>query len=278
LQCPLADIRVVGGDTDCCPDSGTMAGSRVTYVIGRSVQMAAEKLMEQLQGIAASMMDVDPQDLRFGEGAFRSPGAKRQTVSVAQAVRRLKEEGAAPVGEADFYPEITALDPKTGQGAPMATYAFATQGALVSLDMESGDLEVLTIVACHDVGRAVNPANVIGQIEGAVSMGLGFTLMEEVLLQDGMIRNPRFSEYLIPTSLDMPETVSYLVEAPEASGPFGAKGIGEPALIPTAPAILNAIHAAAGIRVKDLPATPEALWKLLSSLPEKKVDHAPGKR
>jgi CO/xanthine dehydrogenase Mo-binding subunit len=86
-----------------------------------------------------------------------------------------------------------------------------------------------------------------------------------------MIRNPRFSEYLIPTSLDMPETVSHLVEAPEASGPFGAKGIGEPALIPTAPAILNAIHAAAGIRVKDLPVTPEALWKLLSSVSERKV-------
>ena len=158
----------------------------------------------------------------------------------------------------------------------MATYAFATQGALVSLDMESGDLEVLTIVACHDVGRAVNPANVVGQIEGAVSMGLGFTVMEEVLLKDGMIRNPHFSEYLIPTSLDMPETVSHLVEAPEVSGPFGAKGIGEPALIPTAPAILNAIRAAAGIRVKDLPATPEALWRLLSSLPERKGERTCG--
>ena len=267
LQCRVEEIRVVAGDTDCCPDSGVTAGSRVTYVIGRSVQMAAEKLMERLQGTAASLMEADPENLRFDRGLFYSPEARHQAVSVAQAVRRLKEEGVPPMGEADFYPEITALDPKTGQGTPMATYAFATQGALVSLDMESGVLEVLTIVACHDVGRAVNPANVVGQIEGAVSMGLGFTLMEEVLLKDGLIRNPRFSEYLIPTSLDMPETVSYLVEAPEASGPFGAKGIGEPALIPTAPAILNAIRAAAGIRVKDLPATPEVLWKLLSSVP-----------
>ena len=101
-----------------------------------------------------------------------------------------------------------------------------------------------------------------------VAMGLGYTLMEEVLLEHGMIRNPRFSEYFLPTSMDMPETVSYLVEVPEATGPFGAKGIGEPALIPTAPAILNAIGAAAGIRVKDLPATPEALWRLLNPLPE----------
>jgi CO/xanthine dehydrogenase Mo-binding subunit len=117
------------------------------------------------------------------------------------------------------------------------------------------------------VGKAINPVNVIGQIEGAVSMGLGYSLMEEVILKDGRIRNPRFSEYFVPTSLDMPEVDSYLVESAEPSGPFGAKGVGEPALIPTAPAILNAIHAAAGIRVKDLPATPEAVWKLLHSSP-----------
>jgi CO/xanthine dehydrogenase Mo-binding subunit len=267
LQCTVADIRLVAGDTDCCPDSGVTAGSRVTYVIGRSVQMAAEKLTEQLLGMAASLMDVDPQDLRFEKGVFRCPRTPRRAVSVGQAVRRLKEEGGSPVGEADFNPEITTLDPKTGQGIPMATYAFATQGALVSLDVDTGEVEVLSIVACHDVGRAVNPANVTGQIEGSVSMGLGYALMEEIVLKNGTIRNPRFSEYLIPTSLDMPETVSYIVEAPEASGPFGAKGIGEPALIPTAPAILNAIACAGGVRVKDLPATPEAIWRLLRSRP-----------
>jgi CO/xanthine dehydrogenase Mo-binding subunit len=242
-----------------------MAGSRVTYVIGRSVQIAAEKLMEQLQGTAASMTNVDPQDLKFKKGVFRSPRAARRAVSVGQAVRRLKEEGRAPIGEADFNPEITELDPKTGQGCPMATYAYATQGALVSLDVESGETEVLSVIACHDVGRAVNPANVTGQIEGSVSMGLGYALMEEIVLKNGTVRNPHFSEYLIPTSLDMPETVSHIVEMPESSGPFGAKGIGEPALIPTAPAILNAIAAAGGVRIKELPATPEAVWRLLHS-------------
>ena len=182
---------------------------------------------------------------------------------LAQVVRRLKEEGVSPVGEGFFDPEIKALDPKTSQGNPLATYAFATQGALVSVDVDSGEVEVLSVVACHDVGKAINPASVTGQIEGSVSMGLGYTLMEEVLLEEGRITNPHFSQYFIPTSLDMPEIVSHLVEAPEASGPFGAKGVGEPALIPTAPAILNAIASAVGIRVKDLPATPEALWKLL---------------
>ena len=181
----------------------------------------------------------------------------------------MKARGVLPVGEGSFEPEMKALDPQTTQGNPMPTYAFATQGALVSIDVDSGEVEVLSIVACHDVGKAIHPVNVIGQIEGAVSMGLGYSLMEEVILKDGRIHNPRFSQYYVPTSLDMPEIASYLVEAAEPSGPFGAKGVGEPALIPTAPAILNAIHAAAGIRVKDLPATPEALWKLLHPFPDK---------
>jgi len=143
------------------------------------------------------------------------------------------------------------------------------------VDMKSGEVQVLCVVACHDVGKAINPANVTGQIEGAVSMGLGYSLMEEVLLEGGMIRNPCFSEYFIPTSLDMPVIYSHLVEAAEASGPFGAKGVGEPALIPTSPAILNAIGAAAGIRVKELPVTPESLWRLLLS-PARSIAKPPG--
>ena len=268
LQCQAEDIQLVSGDTDCCPDSGITAGSRVTFIIGRSVQIAAEKLMELLQGIAASIMEIDPEELRFKNGFFYSRKPRSRGVSVAQAVRRLKKQGGSPVGEGFFEPQLKALDPKTTQGEPMATYAFATQAALVSLDLDSGEVEVLSVVACHDVGRAINPSGVMGQIEGSISMGLGYGLMEEVVLEDGVIRNPRFSQYFIPTSLDMPEIASHLVETVEPSGPFGAKGVAEPALIPTAPAILNAICAASGIRVKDLPAKPEALWALLRSSPK----------
>jgi CO/xanthine dehydrogenase Mo-binding subunit len=184
-------------------------------------------------------------------------------------VKRLKEDGVSAAGEGFFDPEIKPMDPKTAQGSPFAAYAFATQGALVSVDVDSGETEALSLVASHDVGRAINPASVTGQIEGSVSMGLGYTLMEEVLLENGKITNPHFSQYFIPTSLEMPEIVSYLVEAPESTGPFGAKGVAEPGLIPTAPAILNAIASAVGIYVKDLPVTPEALWKLLHPLSEK---------
>ena len=272
LGCPTEEVRLVAGDTDCCPDSGVAAGSRVTYIVGRSVQIAAQKLKGLLQEAAASLIEIAPEDLRLEEGFFFPAEAPHRRVSIAQVVRRLKEEGGAPIGEGVFDPEMKALDPRTTQGHPVGTYAFATQGALISLDMDSGEVQVLCVVACHDVGKAINPANVTGQIEGAVSMGLGYSLMEEVLLQDGVIRNPCFSEYFIPTSLDMPVIYSHLVEAAEPSGPFGAKGVGEPALIPTSPAILNAIGAAAGIRVKELPATPEALWRRLISAPERPIE------
>jgi CO/xanthine dehydrogenase Mo-binding subunit len=162
-----------------------------------------------------------------------------------------------------FNPETTSLDMKTAQGNPYGTYAFATQGALVSVDRETGETEVLDIVACHDVGKVVNPINVSAQIEGGVSMGLGYGLMEEVLVREGAIQNPRFSEYFVPTSLDLPDVTSLLVESEEPTGPFGAKGVGEPALLPTAPAILNAIAVATGVRVREIPVTPEKLWRLL---------------
>jgi CO/xanthine dehydrogenase Mo-binding subunit len=129
-------------------------------------------------------------------------------------------------------------------------------------------VEVLTIVACHDVGRAVNPDGVTGQIEGGISMGVGFSLTEEILLDAGRIENAGFKDYFLPTSLDMPDTVALIAEAPEATGPFGAKGVGEPALLPTTPAVVNAIHAAAGVRIKELPATPEKIWRLLKESDE----------
>lgn len=267
LHCAAEEIRLVSGDTDRCPDSGVMAGSRVTYIIGRSVQLAAENLRELLRGSAASLMECDPAQMVFGKGGFVCQKDPGNALSVAMIVKSMKEQGILPAGEGFFEPAMKALDPRTTLGHPMATYAFATQGALVSLDVGSGEVEVISVLACHDIGRAINPSNVEGQIEGSVSMGLGYALMEAISLENGVIRNPKFSQYFIPTALDMPEITPRLVEYREPSGPFGAKGVGEPALIPTAPAIINALHAAAGIRVKDLPATPEALWKLMRDLP-----------
>jgi CO/xanthine dehydrogenase Mo-binding subunit len=268
LRRPVADIGLVAGDTDVCPDSGVTAASRVTYVVGRAVQTAAENLLGRLRSAAAGLLAAVPETVRYDPEGFHLPADRPRYVTVSQAVRKLREQGEAPCGEGEFDPGMKALDPKTSQGKPTETYAFATQGALVAVDEGTGQVEVLTVVACHDVGRAINPASVAGQIEGAVSMGLGFGLLEEIVLEGGRMRNPGFKQYFLPTALDMPQIVSLIAEAPEATGPFGAKGVGEPALVPTAPAIVNAIHAATGIRVTELPVTSERLWGLLRRGPE----------
>jgi nicotinate dehydrogenase large molybdopterin subunit len=263
LECRMDQINLIAGDTELCPDSGPTVASRVTYAVGRSVQIAAERLKDLLWQTAGSIMTVPLRDLTF-DGDFFYVAAPYGRTSLQDAVRRLKEKGVSAVSEALFYPGLTPLDPKTTQGSSVATYAYATQAAFVSVDMDSGESTVICILASHDVGRAINPASVTGQIEGAVAMGLGYALTEEIPLKNGCIQNPSFSEYFIPTALDVPEIMASFVECEEPSGPFGAKGVGEPAMIPTAPAILNAIHAAAGIRLTELPAKPEAVRRLLN--------------
>lgn len=266
LGCRLEQIKLVIGDTDLCPDSGTSTASRVTYIVGRSVQLASENLRRLLHESAASILGVDREEMVIRHGFLYPLEAPHRKVSITEVVGKLKKEGILPVGKGMFNPETTILDMKTGQGIPYGTYAYATQGALVSVDMETGEVEVLDIVACHDVGKTVNPMNVEAQIEGGVSMGLGYGLMEEIILEDGEIKNPRFSEYFIPTSLDAVEVTSLLVESEEPTGPFGAKGVAEPALLPTAPAILNAISAATGMRLREMPVTSEKLWRFLKGI------------
>ena len=263
LKRPVEQIRIVAGDTASCPDSGVTAASRVTYIVGKAVQIAAGNLLGKLRERAAALLGTDPDQVNYDGEAFQAAAGGARRATVVEAVRALRETEAVCSSSGECDPPFIPLDKKTGQGEPMGTYAFATQAALVGVDVESGEVEVLKFIACHDVGRAVNPAAVEGQIEGAVSMGVGFSLNEEILLQEGRILNPGFSQYFLPTVLDMPEIRSLIAEAPEATGPFGAKGVGEPALIPTAPAIINAIHKAADVRVKELPATAEKLWRLL---------------
>ena len=266
LDCSTDNIRIVSNDTDICPDSGPTVASRVTYVVGGAVQRAARRLKLMLQEAAAELMGANPGDLQLSQGVFCLPDSTASNVSIGQAVMILEEREELPRAEESFAPEVSPLDGATSQGAPMATYAFATQGALVSVDVDSGEVALLSLIASHDVGRAINPCAVAGQIEGAVAMGLGYGLMEEVALKDGVIMNPTLSEYYIPTSLDIPETTIILVEAAETTGPYGAKGVGEPALICTAPAILNAISAATGVHPKKLPLTSESLCTLLNNV------------
>jgi CO/xanthine dehydrogenase Mo-binding subunit len=162
------------------------------------------------------------------------------------------ETGDVLTGVGTFDPPITPLD-ENGQGVPYATYAFGAQLAIVEVDLGLGTVKVLRVVAAHDVGKAINPTQVEGQIHGGVAQGIGLALMEEYIPG----RTENLHDYLIPTIGDVPEIECLLIEDGEPLGPYGAKGIGEPALIPTAPAILNAIHAATGVRLRHVPATPD---------------------
>jgi len=164
-----------------------------------------------------------------------------------------------------FTARTTPVDTETGQGAPYWPYTFGCQVAEVEVDTETGLVHVLKVVAVHDVGKAINPTQVEGQIAGGIAQGLGYTLLEQVELQEGKIKNPALSSYLIPTALDVPEIEAIIVEEAEETGPYGAKGVGEPAMLPIIAAVINAIDDAVGVRICSLPATPEKILAALAA-------------
>ena len=244
LGLPAGQIRLVCGDTDLTADAGKTSASRQTFVSGRATESAARDLRQQILRLANA-----------GPQASLALEATVLTVRDGAEVRRLDLAKIGPLmGEGTFDPPTTPLD-KDGQGAPYATYAFAAQIATVEVDLELGTVKVLRMVAAHDVGRAINPTLVEGQIEGGIAQGLGLALMEEYLPG----RTENLHDYLIPTVGDMPEIECILIEDREPLGPSGAKGVGEPGLVPTAPAILGAIENATGVRMRRVPVLPHRL-------------------
>jgi CO/xanthine dehydrogenase Mo-binding subunit len=265
---PIERLRFAGTDTDITPDSGTSTASRLTYVVGRAVFEGGRGLRDQLIHHAARLLQCSAQAVRFENSRFFADKGKR-IISLDELLQNAAKEGVSFQSTGYFDPDTTRLDPDSGQGVPYGTYAFATQAALVKVDKETGQVEVAKIVAAHDVGQAVNPNTVEGQIEGGAVMGIGYGTMEQVVVDGGKILNPGFQEYLIPTSMDIPEITTIIVEDPEPSGPYGAKGVGEPALIPTAPAIRNAVARATGCQFFETPLTAERVWAAMKEAERK---------
>jgi CO/xanthine dehydrogenase Mo-binding subunit len=247
---PLKEIRLIRADTALTIDAGATSASRQTYISGNAILNAIQNLKEEAIKEARRILGVEEKDLCYEDGDIKQKLKPSISISIREVAKRC---GRVLRGEGHFDPETTRLDPKTGQGFPYATYAFATHLAEVEVDTETGKVKVNRVIACHDVGKAIHPKNVIGQIMGGVAMGTGFALMEEFVPRE----TTSFVNYLIPTSKDIPEVIPFIVEDEEPSGPFGAKGVGEPALIPSAPAILNAIADAIGERIYHLPANLE---------------------
>ena len=262
------DVHVVSADTDVTPmDTGAIA-SRTTYVTGNAIKLAAEKAKAILFEVAAPMLGVKPEQLEAKDRTIRVKGFPQRNLPIGEVANHAQAvKGQPAIGSASWNPPTVAMDPETGQGKPFSTYVYATQIAEVEVDDETGEVEVIRIVAAHDCGTAINPMLVEGQVEGGISMGIGFALQEEILFDAaGRQINPNLTNYIMPTSLDMPQIEIDIVDSYDPTGPFGAKGVGEPTSVPTAAAILNAIHNAVGVRITSLPATAE---KVLAAIKAK---------
>jgi CO/xanthine dehydrogenase Mo-binding subunit len=262
------DVQVVSGDTDTTPmDTGAIA-SRTTYVTGNAIVVAAERARDILFEAAAPLLHVKPDQLEAKDRQIQVKGFPQKFLPIGEVAQHSETVVGRPaIGSGSYNPPTVEMDPETGQGKPFSTYVYATQIAEVEVDDETGEVEVLRIVAAHDCGTPINPMLVEGQIQGGISMGVGFALEEEILFKDGKQINPNLTNYIMPTSLDMPEVDVSMVENYDPTGPFGAKGVGEPTCVPTAAAILNAIHDAVGVRITSLPATAE---KVMTALLEKR--------
>jgi len=258
------DVTMAPADTDISPFCIGPVSSRVTTLSGNAIKEATADAKRQLFQVAAEKLQVDIEELESRDRKIFVKSKPEKAISIAEAA-----SGSAyrPIlGRGIFIPKQPGTDPETFYGDCAAAYSFAAQIAEVEVDTETGRVKVLNYVSACDLGKAINPTAAEGQIEGGTSLGIGYTLTEKYETVNGEVVNRRFSEYKIPTGLDLPPIKSILVETNEPRGPFGAKGVGEIVNVPTAPAIANAIYNAIGVRIKELPITPE---KILRALEEK---------
>ncbi|MCZ7663218.1 MAG: xanthine dehydrogenase family protein molybdopterin-binding subunit [Thermoleophilia bacterium] len=250
-------VTVLLGDTDTCPKSGPTTGSRQTYVSGNALLAAARALKERMATEAAERLDASPDQLEFREGAVRVLSEPHRALTLGDLARHCYYHGINLREESWF---------KAGQA--IIGHTFVATVADVEVDTTTGDVQVRRLVTAHDIGRAINPTAVRGQLIGGSVQSLGWALTEDLAQEACRIMTPSLSEYIVPTAMDVPEVEAVLIENPYPSGPFGAKGVGEHATVTTAPALLNAIYSATGVMVRDYPATPEKLARALGAFDE----------
>lgn len=269
LGIPADQIALITADTDATPYNWAMSASRTTYTVGNAVKAAAADAKQQLLELAANVLEANPADLYIEEGKVKVKGSPGKGIAVRElgAISNWAMGGPI-VGKNSFMVSGHVYDPAKVKGMPFGTFAgfiFGAHVVEVEVDPETGNVRVVKGVAAHDVGRAVNPTTVEGQIEGGFAQGVGFALFEEMMFEKGSVINPNLLDYKIPTAMDLPKVRALIVEETEPTGPFGAKGVGEPGLVATAPAIANAICDATGVRLYELPMNPERLQRALSS-------------
>jgi CO/xanthine dehydrogenase Mo-binding subunit len=263
LGVEVDDIRLVTPDTDLVPEAGPTVASRSTTLMGNAIVLAVRDIRATVLEMAARMLSLPVDRLEARKGYIYDRENPGNHVIFKNVVAKCMGAGKRLIGQGWWTPPAATLDPETGQGDPYFVYSYSTHMAEVIVDLETGEVEVSDFAAAYDIGKAINPRLVEGQIEGGIGMGVGFALMEEIVVRNGVIQNPGLEDFLIPTSLDMPPIIPIIVEHENMLGPYGAKGIGEMANIPTAPAIVNAIAHACGGRVRSLPADPEKVYRAM---------------
>jgi len=274
FKIPVSRVRVLNPDTDITPFDQATVSSRSTFNMGNAIRKACQDAKEQIFALASRELGVGPEELDTADSrvfvkqdAERSMHIRDLFIPMVLAGYTLKEGGEI-LGKATYYQPGVPTDPDTGASEkPASFYMFVAQAAEVEVDIETGKVEVIRFVTANDCGKAINPLIVEGQQEGGVlSMGIGSSLLEEVVTDNGLMLNPQLADYRIPTTLDCPVLSGYkgiIMETPHREGPWGAKGIGEGVMVASAPAIANAIHDAIGVRFHDIPITPEKiLWAL----------------
>ncbi len=258
-------IRLKAADTEITPfDTGSFA-SRVTFISGNATKNAAGDVKRQILEVVARELKLESEALDIRDEQVLRRSDNSPVISFDKAIQLCYSfnYGHLLIGRGYYNPKTTPIDFRTGEGNVSGSYGFEAQVAEVEVDTRTGQVKVLKMWDVHDIGYPINPQSVHGQIEGSIMMGIGYTLFEDLRFQEGRVMNPSFSKYRIPRSVDKVEIESIFVETNDPQGPFGAKGMGEASLLPTAAAIANAIHDAVGVRIRELPITPEKVLKAM---------------
>ncbi len=268
LGVPPEEIEIIRGDTETTPFCLGIWGSRVTTMAGKATQMAAEEVRGLVAETVAEKLEVNPESLVFRNKKVFVPGSPGQGVDLADAVMStvLRRNGQELITKAQYDAVSECLDEETGRGNYSQAWSFTAKFVEVEVNPETGFVEVQRLISSVDLGKAINPKGAEGQIEGSAQMGLGFALSEECVWENGLPVNATLVDYKMPASIDMPPVDAILVESNDPYGPFGAKGLGEMALVGVAAAVSNAAHDATGVRIKDAPVTSEKVYFGLRNL------------
>jgi len=269
LGLKLDEVHVISTDSQLTPPAGTVTATRALYMSGNAARLAAENVRKIILDQASAMLGIAPEKLKLKSKQVYAPEDQTKKLSLVEVIKSCAAEGKIPQSLATFKAPFT--EPITTdliRDPVFADYTFGAQAAEVEVDTETGEVKLLKYSTAYDIGQAINLNRVEGQMEGGAAQGIGFGLMEDYIEEKGIPLTWNLHEYLVPTSVDLPDIETVVLESKSGKGPFGAKGIGEPSITAAAPAVINAIRDAVGVRIYQIPATPERIFRALKGKKE----------